>query len=147
MLACSVRWLVLLAACNAGPLDLPENKPVPVMKRSPDALVMCGPVSCDRGQFCCTHDDGYHGTCLDPSAINDCYTFFGCDGPEDCINGAVCCESYEQFNGSACADPSSCNDAASWLMCHHDSDCPSSAPHCCPHPDSGLGRCMPYCYQ
>jgi len=142
MLRCA---FLLLVACNSDPLYLPEAPPP--MKRSPQAIVYCGGVQCDKGQYCCTHDDGIGGNCLDETASPICYTFFGCDGPEDCINGAVCCESEGHYNGSACVDPSGCNDYYSWLMCHSDADCPRSAPHCCPHQDTGvLAKCMTDCF-
>src|SRR5678816_3717915 len=81
-----MRWgllLLIFSACNSEPLDLPER---PMSKVSPEALVACGVMTCGRGQACCTHDDGIGGNCYGLDANDRCYSFFACDGAEDCLD-------------------------------------------------------------
>ena len=138
-----MRWgllLLIFSGCNSEPLDLPEPS---ATKISPEALVACGAMTCGRGQACCTHDDGIGGNCYGLDANDRCYSFFACDGAEDCLDGTICCESYGHYNGSTCVPAAMCNDAISWFMCHSDRDCPQPL-RCCGQ-TSFLGRCLKDC--
>jgi hypothetical protein len=84
--------------------------------------VTCGSTSCDttRGNVCC---ETFPPMCTAMPCPRGVQTT-GCDGPEDCANGQVCCLLVAPIFGSACvADCQSTGDQRG-RICHTRDDCP-----------------------
>ncbi|HRI68886.1 MAG TPA: hypothetical protein PK156_31870 [Polyangium sp.] len=94
-------------------------------------VIMCDGVSCKKlaAQICCTNQTDYY-ECLPPL---DCTSgdqiTVACDGPEDCLGGAICCGTWDgasKYTRVGCA--ATC-DAPNFPICHlnaADPGCPGT---------------------
>lgn len=115
---------------TSAPIDAAADGP-----RLPDAAVgiSCGAETCNTATHeCCTLGPSSRcvpvGTCTGETV--------GCDGPEDCLGGQVCCQA---MTGTGCRATLTC----AVVVCHVDADCPAIASRCCP--SAAGNRCAPAC--
>jgi hypothetical protein len=104
--------------------------------------VPCGDTSCEGAFVCCYGPSPIR--CMTPS---DCHglggSLGGCDGPEDCVPGQVCCAVAQSAGGFAlqcephvdCIGPIACHPSAS--VC----DCKAATTPCLPV-ETCEGKCL-----
>ena len=98
--------------------------------------VMCGDMRCGADEKCCITGIGSAGMCIDRTM--DCSGVeLGCDGPEDCEAGQVCCGRRSGGGGGAtCTDSCAGGPGGGGLeLCHDADDCSESGVMCCPAGD------------
>lgn len=89
------------------------------------SFVHCGPVgssmgpSCSRDQLCCQDEAMMNGfACVAPGGM--CEGRIGCDGPEDCSNGQVCCSQGMANESILCRTANECTGPDARAVCHTD---------------------------
>ena len=107
----------------------------------PEEGVYCGPGAqpdlCDIDQFCCVY------VVAQCTANQDarCYFRQGCDGPEDCSGGDVCCafrsDSPRPRYASACREVGDCVGENEVITCNTPADCPPTQ-SCCAEAMGGI---------
>ncbi len=94
-----------------------------------DGFVTCpgaAGCACGAGEVCCADQQGPTLGNARCTALSACPTYaFGCDGPEDCPSGKVCCAfGNANAGGSECRDPKNCFFSSKELhVCRSEAEC------------------------
>ncbi|MEM9068295.1 MAG: hypothetical protein AAGE52_07300 [Myxococcota bacterium] len=97
--------------------------------------IACGPLVCEVPYVCCIESTAgtFSHSCEEPG---DCSgAFFGCDGPDDCLAGDVCCGDPAAL--AFCAE--TCDET---VLCETDADCEGV---CCPSTPGRQAFCAASC--
>jgi hypothetical protein len=104
--------------------------------------VACGTDTCLAPDICCVTFAG-GAAMMTCSAAADCMgVAAGCDGPEDCGSGEVCCGMRGAGGGGASTSCVPTADCGFGRLCHADTDC-AGMDMCCSF--MGASICSPFC--
>ena len=129
-------------ASGSGAIDAPADGTG--MGSGGGSGTTCGNTSCDSTQECCVTGGGGGGSCVATGTCSG--VAFGCDGPEDCTNGDVCCFG-NGGGGSGGTEGSECKPANQCQLnaCHLNTDCGGSTPMCCTVGSTPYKVCLAQC--